>query len=88
MASIKISESAIKFLKENRTVCTAGQIKDEKDKHFGLWLGAIIHYETHKLILNTPPVFKKKMDAIYFMEEVKAKAKRQVTGHDIIVGLN
>lgn len=88
MASVRISESAIKFIQRFGTICTAGQIKDPKDKHFGMWLGAIIHAETHKLIINTPPVFKKKLDAIAFMEDLRTKAKRELFKMNQVVEIN
>lgn len=90
MASIRISESAIKFIQRFGTICAAGKVTDPcaNPAHINMWFGAIIHAETHKLVIHTPPVFKKKMDAILFMEDVKAKAKRELFKINQIVEIN
>lgn len=71
MMNMTLSVQAIYFLKTRKTICTGGYIV-QKDK----WIGAIIHAETGKLVINTKPVFDKKMDAINFMEELRYKAKQ------------
>ena len=90
MANIKISEQAITFLQRFQTICVAGCINDPKapEQLRGKWLGAIIHAETHKLIIQTPPVFKKKADAILFMEDLRAKAKKELVIPGQVISLN
>jgi hypothetical protein len=69
--NVSMSIHLIYFIKTRRVIAVGGYIED-KDK----WIAAVIHGETHKLIVSTKPVFKTKDNAIEFANELIATARR------------
>lgn len=69
--NVRMSIQVIYFIKTRRVVPTAGL-----DKESGLWFAALLHFETHKIIIHTKPFFKTKKQALAFGDELVYEARR------------
>lgn len=71
LMNMRLSIQAIYFIKTRRVISTAGL-----DKQSGRWLCALLHFETHKIIVNTKPAFRSKKQALEFGEELIQECRR------------
>lgn len=71
LLNLELSVQAIYFVKTRKVICTGGYVEK-----VGKWLGAIIHAETHKIVIHTKPIFDNKSQAIEFMEELLDQARQ------------
>lgn len=69
--NVSMSVQLIYFIKTHNVVATAGFIP-ERDK----FCCALVHKETHKVIVNTQPVFTDKKKALAFGEQLIHEARQ------------
>lgn len=69
--NVSMSVQLIYFIKTHNVVATAGFIP-ERDT----FCAALVHKETHKVIVNTQPVFKDKKKALAFGEQLIEEARK------------
>lgn len=85
---LKVSSQLVRFVQTRNVRCVAGQVKNNLASEYGFWLGALLHYETNKLIVSTPPCFKTKKHALEFMEELVLQIRTHRTGPGTILSIN
>lgn len=69
--NVKMTIQVVYFIKTRRVIPTAGH-----DKETGRWFGAVLHFETHKVVVHSNPIFKTKHQALEFCKELIHEARR------------
>lgn len=67
---VRMSVQLIYFIKTRKVIPVAGFII-EKD----MWMAALLHFETQKVLVSTQAVFKTKKQALEFAEQLVDEAR-------------